>query len=574
MGKTAISAHNATTRHKNNARSIASNQSMKKFFPSRTSPNNLDYKAAAAEGAWAFHTAKHQQSFLSNDCTTHLIKAIFSDSDIAKKFTSARTKTASIITGVLAPFAQKSLLSELGEQPFSIFIDASNHNEVKLFLLVVRFFSAKVGVRVRILDLRSMPCETSQQIVNFICSSLQENRLKLENITSFCADNAPVNFGSWQPKGKNNVFNRLQEQTSARLIPIGCPAHILHNAAEKGAERLTVDIETIVLKIFSHFKSQTSKVQNLKQFCAQLEAQYTALPTHTPTRWTTLDNVLEKMIELWEPLTQHFLSLRCPPRILENFFKLEESLVIVSFLHSALSVFKKPLLLLQSTSALFPELADIFKSFKGAILQHRNSEFYGAKTDELLKGIDKNCAEMLRSSFKEFYEVTLEYIDKWYRPDKHPTNVTWTLLRNRSITYEEVKEMAKNVNPEIAMADELFDEVSSLNAMLENIPNETFNEDGPETKWMKIFSENDSLPFLYKLVAIVFSIPVSNAFVKRVFSLVSSQWSKERNRLSEKTVKSLLQVRVNLDFSCSEMHELITKDRKLLKQILSGEKYL
>ena len=211
------------------------------------------------------------------------------------------------------------------------------------------------------------------------------------------------------------------------------PAHILHNAAEKGAERLTVDTETIVLKICSHFKSQTSRVQNLKQFCAQLEAQYTALPTHTPTRWTALGNGLEKMIELWEPLTQHFLSLLCPPRILENFFRSEESLVIVSFLHSALSVFKKPLLLLQSISALFAEQADIFKSFKTAIFQRRISEFYGAKTNKLLKGIDSDCAEVLKSSFKEFYEVTLEYIDKWYRPDKHPANVTWTLLRNRSV---------------------------------------------------------------------------------------------------------------------------------------------
>ena len=411
MGKTAISANNATTRHKNNARSIASIKSMKNFFTSRTSPNNVDYKAAAAEGAWAFHLAKHQQSFLSNDCTTHLIKAIFSDSDIAKKFTSARTKTASIITSVLAPFTQKSLLSELEENPFSISIDASNHNEVKLFSLVVRFFSAKVGVRVRILDLRSMPCATSQQMINFICSSLEENGLKLENITSFWADNALVNFGGWQQKEKN-VFNRLQENTSARLIPIDCPAHILHNAAEKGAERLTVDIETIVSKICNHFKSQTSIVQNIKQFCAHLEAQYTALPTHTPTHWTTLGNVLEKMIELWEPLTQHFLSLRCPLRILENFFRSEESLVIVSFLHSALSFFKKPLFLLQSTSALFPELADIFESFKTAIFQRRNSEFYGAKTDELLKGIDSDCTEVLKSSFKEFYEVTLEYIDK------------------------------------------------------------------------------------------------------------------------------------------------------------------
>ena len=107
---------------------------------------------------------------------------------------------------MLAPFAQKSLLSELGENPFSLSIDDFNHNEVKLFPLVVRFFSAKVGVR--ILDLRSMPCKTSQQIMNFICSSREENGLKLENITSFCADNAPVNFGGWQQKGKN-VFNRL-----------------------------------------------------------------------------------------------------------------------------------------------------------------------------------------------------------------------------------------------------------------------------------------------------------------------------------------------------------------------------
>ena len=48
----------------------------------------------------------------------------------------------------------------------------------------------------------------------------------------------------------------------------------------------------------------------LKQFCAQLEAMNTALPIYTPTGWITLGIVLEMMIKLWEPLTQHFLSLR------------------------------------------------------------------------------------------------------------------------------------------------------------------------------------------------------------------------------------------------------------------------
>jgi len=134
--------------------------------------------------------------------------------------------------------------------------------------------------------------------------------------------------------------------------------------------------------------------------------------------------------------------------------------------------------------------------------------------------------------------------------------------------------MAKQIDPQVAMADELFDEVSAVNGILQNIPNETLNEDGLETKWMKFLSENDSLLLIYKLVRIVFSIPVSNTFVQRVFSLVSSQWSKEKNHLNKTTVKSLLQVRVNLDFSCSKMHDLISKDQKLLKQIIGGEKYL
>ena len=67
--------------------------------------------------------------------------------------------------------------------------------------------------------------------------------------------------------------------------------------------------------------------------------------------------------------------------------------------------------------------------------------------------------------------------------------------------------MVKQIGPQVMMADELFDEVSALNGILQIIPDETFNEDSSETKWMKLLSENDSLPLIYKLVSIVFSIP-------------------------------------------------------------------
>ena len=181
--KAAISAHNATQKHKNSARQTKSNQSVKAFFKSQFAPTTLDYKAAAAEGTWALYTVKHQQSFLSNECTSHLFKTLFPDSKIAKKFASARTKTKSIIIGVLSPYAQKILLSELGTQLFSVSVDVSNHNQLKLFPLVIRFFNAKVGVQVRLLNLRSMPSETSKQIIDFIHTSLQENDLDLRKTT-------------------------------------------------------------------------------------------------------------------------------------------------------------------------------------------------------------------------------------------------------------------------------------------------------------------------------------------------------------------------------------------------------
>ena len=203
---------------------------------------------------------------------------------------------------------------------------------------------------------------------------MQENNLDLKRLTSFCAENAPVNFGGSQLSGQKNVFYRLKQRPT-QLILVGCPAHILHNAAEKGSDCVTVDndIETIVMKIGSHFKSQTSRAVSLKQFCEKPDTNYSTLPTHTPTRWTTLYSVFERMIDLWEPLQAHFLSLKHPPQILMDFFKSGESLVVVTFLHSALLLFKKPILLLQEITALFPELKEIVESFKCKILQRQNS---------------------------------------------------------------------------------------------------------------------------------------------------------------------------------------------------------
>ncbi len=54
--------------------------------------------------------------------------------------------------------------------------------------------------------MKALPGETAEQIYDFIVTVLDKHNLKFENLTSFSADNAAVNFGGAAQKGNNNVF--------------------------------------------------------------------------------------------------------------------------------------------------------------------------------------------------------------------------------------------------------------------------------------------------------------------------------------------------------------------------------
>ena len=52
---------------------------------------------------------EHNLPFAVTDHLSPLLRNIFSDSDIAKNYACARTKTASMINGAIAPFFQGTL---------------------------------------------------------------------------------------------------------------------------------------------------------------------------------------------------------------------------------------------------------------------------------------------------------------------------------------------------------------------------------------------------------------------------------------------------------------------------------
>lgn len=87
------------------------------------------------------------------------------------------------------------------------------------------------------------------------------------------------------------------------------------------------------------------------------------------------------------------------------------------------------------------------------------------------------------------------------------------------------------------------------------------------------FTKATEITDLLKMVAFVFSIPVSNAYAERVFSHMEDAWTDKRNRLSVAMVKSELQIRLNFNLPCTEFSKFIEEQQGLITAAKKNTKY-
>ena len=83
--------------------------------------------------------------------------------------------------------------------------------------------------------------------------------------------------------------------------------------------------------------------------------------------------------------------------------------------------------------------------------------------------------------------------------------------------------------------------------------------------WVEFFKGSDA-PNLKKMVKYILSIPVINANVKHIFSMMKNLWTNKRNGLKHKLVKTERCVNVNYDQACSQFL-LCLQARALLKLV-------
>jgi len=148
-GKAAIKQHIETSKHKE-ADLRASCKQIKSFFKSEMFLDR-EKSLALKEASWSYHLVQHNHSFRSNDCTSKLIKKCFDE-----QYSCARTKTEAIIFNVFSPYSVKLLKTDLYKINYvTIYSDCSNHGNVKLCSVFIRYFLPNEGIKVKILSINN-----------------------------------------------------------------------------------------------------------------------------------------------------------------------------------------------------------------------------------------------------------------------------------------------------------------------------------------------------------------------------------------------------------------------------------
>ena len=125
------------------------------------------------------------------------------------------------------------------------------------------FDDNKGKVSAQLLDMGACKEGTAEALFNNIDSFLRENKINWENCVAVGLDNTAVNVGK-----KNSIMTRVLAKNKDIFIN-GCPCHIIHNTANKAAERFSevsgFGVEDFLVDLF-HWFNKSSKIKVTSNF--------------------------------------------------------------------------------------------------------------------------------------------------------------------------------------------------------------------------------------------------------------------------------------------------------------------
>lgn len=321
--------------------------------------------------------------------------------------------------GVLAPMATDILLDELRDVNFiTLCSDTSNRGNFKVLPVMVRFFSHKTGSHTKLMDVFRLDDETGETLFNKL-KSVGEKYGVWSKVQAFSADNAKENFGGLTRGGDKNVFSRLRKELGDQIIGIGCPSHLVHKSIEKACDQFQpfYNIEAIVVNIYNHFKTSTTRNTRLQQLIDLDEAELKLLG-YSSTRFIGLRGCIDRIIKNFDVLKYFFGKETDAPDSVNRFFDHPLAKLLLIFVRDQCEYFESVIRSLEGMHVSGYEAAETIFSFCTSIRERMDEKFTSMDFQKELKTVSKDfpltdtvLKKVNKRNVAETICINTEYID-------------------------------------------------------------------------------------------------------------------------------------------------------------------
>ena len=172
--------------------------------------NTLFLKTARAELIWAHFLVMNNLSFnLSHTANSiHLLKSMFTDSEIASQIVTNRDKMEKLVSKVLAPALQSARKQHL-QKLYSLSIDFSREisNKNNFLILVTYFQNETCSINREVYKVIEHNFTKGLETFNVLRKTLQDDRVEVKNMIALSIDNASDMSSS--EKGVSGYFQKI-----------------------------------------------------------------------------------------------------------------------------------------------------------------------------------------------------------------------------------------------------------------------------------------------------------------------------------------------------------------------------
>ena len=564
--------HAETKRHKANCLPNV-NTSIKSFArPTTSSDGEICNDQKRREIRVATYVACHT-SINALDDLSDILEEEFG------KFRMHRTKCTAMIKSVLAPHFRDELKSDIGESPFSLYLDETTDiTVIKLLCICVKYRSIKHGKFISTyLGLVELSAANARAITDAILAFLETYGLNINNMVGIATDGASVMVGK-----HHSVFTLLKE-----LLPdlklIRCVCHSLDIVAKKAMDHLPSNVDFMIRETFNWFSHSAKRQSEYKLLFETLNDGLCPLKLLSPctTRWLGVADSIDRVLQQKDALKLHFGvtagAEHCyTARLLSEMYSDQANVLYMQFLRPILGDIKAVNKIFQlETGDSLGVFRDLERLYLSTLKRVAKPSVFRMNSDCQLKDLDLAASSVYLSAEDADLGTTFqeELRACSLAPEARQTISArcFAFIRELLVQYQsrladslDMLRKMELLSPKSVISTmdrprvrelpmEFFRcSIDTLDSQWRNVSSAGFYGDQPiDVFWMQVEAFKDAGGnACFKDLALgairLLSLPISNAHVERAFSQVALLKDSTQNRMGLSLLSSLMEVRAGL----------------------------